>query len=824
MKLHSRLIASVCVMAVASLVSASAQTASPNLLRIDATQPVPAPQPVKAQLGTARNPSGHVLGANSEHLTLDGKPWLPVMGEFHFSRYPEAEWEQEILKMKASGVQIVATYVIWLHHEETEGRFDWEGQRDLRTFVELCRKHGMYVYPRIGPWAHAEARNGGFPDWVVKAGPVRQNDPAYLARVRRFYDAIAQQLKGELWKDGGPVIGLQIENEYRQRGPGKGDEHIRKLKEMAIQAGLDVPFYTVTGWDGAAIPLDAVLPMFGGYPDAPWDESDKQLPANEVYAFRFDNRAAGNMGAIGGRGQNAASTYQGTPFLTAEVGDGIQDTYFRRPVVSADDVASIAPVMLGSGANLLGYYMFHGGRNPEGHGITLQESQATGYPTDVPVKSYDFQAPLGEFGQEEPSLRKLKLVHYFLHDFGESLATMAPRRPDRLPASPTDNSVPRVAARTAGDRGFLFVGNYVRNLTMPDRPGFQVELHLPSGAMRIPEDPIDLPSNVYGIWPVMLPLGPTTLRYAIAQPFRRVESGGQTFYFFFAQTGVSPEFLFDKSAHLQEAHGKVEQSSTPDGLRVRIHSAEAELKLAGGVHIVLLPEGEAENVWTTDDDSVLLKTAAFAVSDGAQYTLYSTGEPTFRVGVFGTNKHPVAKGAELHANGDGGVFREYTVSVPKAELRIDATQVAQAQPRNAWQFGPKPAWRKNSLPMAPDDQEFERSAVWKLKAPAVPANLADAFLQIRYQGDVARLSRNGTLLDDNFRNGVPWTIGLREIGVVSGGELNLKVLPLPTPFPMYLENTSKLRFAGGEADALDNIAIVPQYRVALRMSPSRRKH
>ena len=105
------------------------------------------------------------------------------MGEFHYSRMPEAQWEEEILKMKAAGVEIIATYVIWIHHEEIEGQFDWSGQRDLRRFVQLCGKHGMYVYPRIGPWAHGEVRNGGLPDWVLKRSAVRRNDPSYLSEL-----------------------------------------------------------------------------------------------------------------------------------------------------------------------------------------------------------------------------------------------------------------------------------------------------------------------------------------------------------------------------------------------------------------------------------------------------------------------------------------------------------------------------------------------------------------------------------------------------------------------------------------------------------------
>ena len=102
------------------------------------------------------------------------------------------------------------------------------------------------------------------------------------------------------------------------------------------------------------------------------------------------------------------------PFITAEMGGGVEDTYNRRPIIQPDDVAAMVPVMLGSGVNLYGSYMFQGGENPDGKLTTLQESQATKYPTDVPVKSYDFQAPLGEFGQEREVFRKLKVFNYFM--------------------------------------------------------------------------------------------------------------------------------------------------------------------------------------------------------------------------------------------------------------------------------------------------------------------------------------------------------------------------------------------------------------------------
>ena len=168
--------------------------ASPIL--IDASRPLSAPAPADFHGGTATNPHGKTIGLNERYLTLDGRPWLPVMGEFHYTRVPQNEWEEEILKMKAAGVDIIATYMIWIHHEEIEGHFDWSDERDLRSFVELCARHNMLVYPRIGPWAHGEVRNGGFPDWLLKkSAKTRSNDPVFLSYAKTWYDQIGEQLK-----------------------------------------------------------------------------------------------------------------------------------------------------------------------------------------------------------------------------------------------------------------------------------------------------------------------------------------------------------------------------------------------------------------------------------------------------------------------------------------------------------------------------------------------------------------------------------------------------------------------------------------------------
>ena len=314
---------------------------------------------------------------------------------------------------------------------------------------------------------------------------------------------------------------------------------------------MDVPLYTVTGWDNAVWPPGEVMPVYGGYPDAPWDPRPGRIPPGEVYLFRFNSRISGDMGVIGASHSETPQTDPHTPFLTAEVGGGMQITYHRRPVVSADDVAAMVPVMIGSGANLLGYYMFQGGENPDGKLGPLNESKSTGYPTDLPVKNYDFVAPLGEYGRERPSYGELKLFNYFLNDFGPELAPMAVHAPAILPAGPSDTSTVRVAARTRGDSGFLFLDNHVRGLDMPAHKRVQIRLQLPSGPMLVPTRPVDVPADSYFVWPVNMDLDGLRLRYSTAQPFCRMVKRADCSLCFLRNTGNQPRvFLRARCAYI----------------------------------------------------------------------------------------------------------------------------------------------------------------------------------------------------------------------------------------------------------------------------------
>ena len=468
-------------------------------------------------------------------LIIDGRRVCPVMGEIHYSRLPQSEWRQEVRKMKQGGVTIIATYVFWNHIEEQQGVFRWDGQRSLRQFLEVCKAEEMPVVLRIGPFCHGEVRCGGIPDWMYnpsltlpegegtsKPIRMRSEDARFLFFVERLYRQIFTQVQGLQWKDGGPVMACQFDNEYRGRG-----SYLMALKRIATSIGFDLPFYTRTGWPELAtpVPFGEMLPLYGDYADGFWERSLEETAGSYYKAFNFrapsakgENMGAGAPLSSPGGDTNASKTNEAPsgavggalayPYFTCELGGGMMTAYHRRPYLYPEDAYSMALVKLGSGSNLLGYYMYHGGTNPDGQTWLneMQRTRATNY-NDMPVKNYDFQAPLGEFGQRNPHYYSLRPLHLFMHDYGELLAPMEARFPCEQNIAKGDDSHLRWSVREKDGSGFIFINNYERLQHLSAKRNVQLEacgvrlpkLTIPAGAMCI------LPVNIDGI------------RYATAQ-------------------------------------------------------------------------------------------------------------------------------------------------------------------------------------------------------------------------------------------------------------------------------------------------------------------
>jgi len=387
------------------------------------------------RFGTNVNPDGVKFEVDSKGFVIGGKHVLPVMGEIHYARVPEQEWRREIQKMRAGGITIISTYVFWIHHEEEEGRWDWNGNKNLHKFVQICQEEKMPVVLRIGPFCHGEVYQGGFPVWLTdkaQSNPqqykLRTTASGFMEATKNLYQNIFAQVKGLLWKDGGPIVGVQIENECR--GPWA---YYMALKDMAVEAGFDTPFYTRTGWPklNGNEEFGKLLPLYGDYADGFWDRVLTDMPGDYKNAFVMKDTRLSAVIATEALGTNQ-DTKMNTqdlsyPYLTCELGGGMMPSYHRRINMSGKEVKPLAICKLGSGSNLPGYYMYHGGTNPYNPKHTMAETQATSVTNynDMPHITYDFQAMLGEMGQPNwTAWHESRLLHQFLADWGETLSQM----------------------------------------------------------------------------------------------------------------------------------------------------------------------------------------------------------------------------------------------------------------------------------------------------------------------------------------------------------------------------------------------------------------
>jgi beta-galactosidase len=812
--------------AVIPLVAHAQQPLPQNLITVDASAPIAPPETGYLHLGGTSS-TGHSLQINSRYLILDGKPWLPVMGELHFTRVPESEWEEEILKMQAAGINIISTYVFWIHHEEIEGQFDWTGRRDLRRFVQLCAKHGMYVWLRPGPWAHGEVRNGGFPDWLARLPNLRSNDPVYLAHVKKFFNQVGLQVHGLMFKDGGPIIGTQLENEYGLHGPGRGSEHILELKQLAIAAGIDPPIFSVTGWPSLDFPPQEVVPVSGGYPDGFWYGSQTQLPPSITYLFNF-NRELGDMGAtVPSEDPTGKVNLKHDPYFAAEEAGGMATAYHRRPVLSADDIAALNLTGIGSGMNLYGYYMFHGGENPHGKLSTLQESVATGYPNDLPEYDYDFQAPIGAAGQLRESYRKTRLLHLFLNAYGSELATMPAFAPTIHTRDAADTTAPRVAVRTNGTSGFIFVNNYVRQLPMPARHHFQVALTLPTGKVFVPAKPIDIPANTYFAWPFNLTLGKARLQYSTAQLLTRLDTPQGKLVVFFALPSIASEFSIDvatvRSIAAPNATSITTRGSTVvSNLQPGMNSTISITDVSGEkTTLLLLTRQQAEQtglVETTTGNHLALSSST-VFFDGTNLHLRSTASPTQQLALL-PDLHLTA--GKQHRE---GLWSIHTFTQPEQHPTLEIEQTQTATPRSSMDMGPIIDWRKFAVPTVPPDAAFHQAAQWQLQIKNANLNgLSQLLLNINYSGDIGRLSGKvhnaATLLDDNFYNGIPWQIGLKDAEATLSDPLELSLLPLPKIAPIYLDGHAHQVLTSSQSNpSLISASLIPEYESVIPIRP-----
>ena len=166
---------------------------------------------------TAVPPAAHTFSAGADgRFLLDGKPFQVRAGEMHYPRIPRAYWRDRMRKLKAMGLNTLTTYVFWNVHEPTPGAYDFAGQNDLAEYLREAQQEGLYVILRPGPYVCAEWELGGLPAWLLKDHEIllRSSDERFMTPTRRWFARLGTVVKPLLLANGGPILAVQVENEY----------------------------------------------------------------------------------------------------------------------------------------------------------------------------------------------------------------------------------------------------------------------------------------------------------------------------------------------------------------------------------------------------------------------------------------------------------------------------------------------------------------------------------------------------------------------------------------------------------------------------------
>ena len=182
---------------------------------------------------------GGTFTTGDKTFLLNGKPFVVKAAELHYPRIPRAYWEHRIKMCKALGMNTVCLYVFWNIHEQKEGQFDFTGNNDVAAFCRLCQKNGMYVIVRPGPYVCAEWEMGGLPWWLLKKKDIRlrEQDPYFMQRVEIFEKEVGKQLAPLTIQNGGPIIMVQVENEYGSYG--KDKPYVSAIRDIVKKSGFD---------------------------------------------------------------------------------------------------------------------------------------------------------------------------------------------------------------------------------------------------------------------------------------------------------------------------------------------------------------------------------------------------------------------------------------------------------------------------------------------------------------------------------------------------------------------------------------------------------
>ncbi len=328
-----------------------------------------------SQPALSQNKGGTFTVGNQTFL-LNGKPFIVKAAEVHYPRIPRPYWEHRIQMCKALGMNTLCLYVFWNIHEQKEGQFDFTGNNDVAEFCRLAQKNGMYVIVRPGPYVCAEWEMGGLPWWLLKKKDIRlrEQDPYFMERVRIFENEVGKQLAPLTIQNGGPIIMVQVENEYGSYGEDKA--YVSAIRDIVKASGFDKVALFQCDW--------ASNFTLNGLDDLVW-------------TMNF-----GTGANIDQQFQRLGELRPNAPKMCSEFWSGWFDKWgARHETRPSKDMVAGMDEMLSKGISF-SLYMTHGGTS-FGH---WAGANSPGFAPDV--TSYDYDAPINEYGQATPKFFELR--------------------------------------------------------------------------------------------------------------------------------------------------------------------------------------------------------------------------------------------------------------------------------------------------------------------------------------------------------------------------------------------------------------------------------
>ena len=330
---------------------------------------------------------GGTFTVGDKTFLLNGKPFVVKAAELHYPRIPRPYWEHRIKMCKALGMNTVCLYVFWNIHEQQEGKFDFTGNNDVAEFCRLAQRNGLYVIVRPGPYVCAEWEMGGLPWWLLKKKDIRlrEPDPYFMERVKLFERKVGEQLASLTIQNGGPIIMVQVENEYGSYGENKA--YVSAIRDIVRQSGFDKVTLFQCDWAS---------------------NFEKNGLDDLVWTMNFGTGAdiAQQFRRLGELRPNA-------PQMCSEFWSGWFDKWgARHETRPAKAMVEGIDEMLSKGISF-SLYMTHGGTS-FGH---WAGANSPGFAPDV--TSYDYDAPINEYGQAMPKYWELRRTMEKYNDGGK---------------------------------------------------------------------------------------------------------------------------------------------------------------------------------------------------------------------------------------------------------------------------------------------------------------------------------------------------------------------------------------------------------------------